>query len=183
MRVGGWGEGFGDEGSAHWIGLQALQKLAWTLDGRLEDQVFKRALLEFIGVRDAEGLLSWFYGLEHRRSRVAGLARSVDQLADAGNGTARTILLEAAELLAAQARTAWRTLGLNANASLSYAGSTFKSRTVLEGVRSALETLGRWESPVASPLAGALFDAARRAGWDMDRGWLEKIHRVLERTT
>ena len=180
VRVGGWGEGFGDEGSAHWIGLLALQKLSWALDGRLTDDAFQRTLLETIGVNGADGLLSWFYGLEHRRSRVAALASAVDRLADAGNLTAQTMLLEAAELLAAHARTAHRKLNLDSSARLSYAGSTFKSRTVAKGVRSRLEKLGRWAAPVASPLAGALFEAGRGAGWHPDRAWLEQIQASLD---
>jgi glucosamine kinase len=66
IRVGGFGDGFGDEGSGYWIGQQALQKLSWTLDGRLEDDRFRDSMLEAIGVSDAEGLISWFYGLEHQ---------------------------------------------------------------------------------------------------------------------
>jgi glucosamine kinase len=180
IRVGGFGDGFGDEGSGFWIGQQALQKLSWTLDGRLEDDRFRDAMLESMGVRDAEGLISWFYGLEHQRSRVAALAKKLDQLADADDLTAIDILLEAANLLAAHGKTAWRKLELQPGSSISYAGSVFKSRTIRETVRHQLEDLGSWEAPIASPIAGALIDAATRAKWTIDGQWIERINTTLE---
>jgi glucosamine kinase len=180
IRVGGFGDGFGDEGSGYWIGQQALQKLSWTLDGRLEDDRFRDSMLEAIGVSDAEGLISWFYGLEHQRSRVAALAMKLDQLADADNLTAIDILLEAANLLAVHGKTAWRKLELQSGSSISYAGSVFKSRTIRETVRRQLEDLGRWEAPIAIPIAGALIDAATRAHWTIDAQWIERINTTLE---
>ncbi len=180
IRVGGFGDGFGDEGSGHWIGQQALQKLSWTLDGRLEDDRYRDAMLEAIGAIDAEGLISWFYRLEHQRSRVAALAKTVDQLADADNLTAIDILLEAANLLAAHGKTAWQKLELQPGSSISYAGSVFKSRTIRETVRHQLEDLGRWEAPLASPIAGALIDAATRAHWTIETQWIERINTTLE---
>ena len=189
-RVGGFGDGFGDEGSGYWIGQRALQKLSWTLDGRLEDDRYRETMLEAIGAGDIEGLIAWFYGLEHRRSRVAALAKSLDQLADAGNLTAKNILLEAANLLAAHGKTAWKKLELQPGSSISYAGSVFKSRTVRETVRHQLEDLGRWQAPLASPIAGALIDAATRAGWTTDSNsndsnwnalnWIERINTTLK---
>jgi glucosamine kinase len=185
IRVGGFGDGFGDEGSGYWIGQQALQKLSWTLDGRLDDDRYRDTMLEAIGASDAEGLISWFYGLEHQRSRVAALAKNLDQLADADNLTAIDILLEAANLLAAHGKTAWRKLELQPGSSISYAGSVFKSRTIRETVRHQLEDLGRWEAPIALPISGALIDAATRANWTTDSSWnetdwIERINTTLE---
>ena len=195
IRVGGFGDGFGDEGSAYWIGQRALQKLSWTLDGRHEDDRYRETMLDSIGAGDAEGLIAWFYGLEHQRSRVAALAKTVDQLADANNLSAIEILLEAANLLTAHAKTAWRKLELQPDSSISYAGSVFKSRTVRETVRHQLEDFGRWQAPLASPIAGALIDAATQAGWMTDSNstnpnlnesgrndanWIKRINTTLE---
>jgi N-acetylglucosamine kinase len=176
IRVGGWGEGFGDEGSAHWIGHRALQELSWTLDGRLEDAAFRDGMLNAIGASDGAGLIEWYYALDHPRSHVAGLARSVDRLAEAGNDTARAILREASQLLEAHARAAWNQLNLDSSARFSYAGGVFNSRTLKEALVRALEPLGQVDAPRASPLAGALLDAAQRAGWTVNGAWLERVN-------
>ncbi len=182
IRVGGWGEGFGDEGSAHWIGQRALQTLSWTLDGRLEDAGFRDAMLETIGASDGAGLIEWFYALEHPRSSVARLARNVDQLAETGNATALAILHDASGLLEIHARTAWHRLGLDSSAKFSYAGSVFNSRTVREALRRMLTPMGHLDAPRASPLAGALLDAAQRAKWTVNGAWLERVNTNLENT-
>ncbi len=180
-RVGGWGEGFGDEGSAHWIGLQALQKLSWTIDGRLLDAEFRLGLLEHVGIKEGE-LISWFYALSHPRPKIAALAKVVDKLAGLGNLTAKHVLLEAAQHLSQLGLAAQKQLKLE-QTSFSCAGSVFKSLMVRETVKHRLSTLGTWLEPAASPLAGALFSAAQNASWDVDRSWLKQIHQDLGRNT
>lgn len=181
LRVGGWGEGFGDEGSAYWIGRRALELASQALDGRHADTGFAGALLTPVlgGPPTQPGLLTWYYEQAHVRSGVAALARLVDGLADAGQPTARTILLEASRVLAQHVSAARR--GLDRPAlPWSYAGSVLGSGTVL----GALTTLlGPPQPPALPPLGGALFHAASRAGFTTDTDWQARVCETLLRTS
>lgn len=180
VRVGGWGDGFGDEGSAFWIGQQALGDLSKALDGRIHDPAFAAGVLRAAGASDGAGLLAWYYGLGHARSEVARLAQAVDALAEAGNPTAARLLERGAAELAFLAQTARRLLADPQAGRFSRAGGVFGSRTLLASVRSRLAALGEWQEPLASPVAGALLLAARRAGWEADPAWLGRVEKGLQ---
>jgi glucosamine kinase len=45
VRVGGWGDAFGDEGSAYWIGREALGLVSQHLDGRADSPAFADGIL------------------------------------------------------------------------------------------------------------------------------------------
>lgn len=169
IRVGGWGEKLGDEGSGYWIGQQALSLLTHTLDGRLQDDVFKASLLEHLslhGANPSRDLLSWYYTLDHPRSQIAALSQQVDRMARAGNSTAIEILSQSSKHLAHHIEAAWKKLGLkDQTLTWSYAGSLFKSQLVLDGVKNRLPD-SQLQEPLLRPLSGAVWHAAKLAGWD-----------------
>lgn len=176
VRVGGWGDGFGDEGSAWWIGHEAVSLTSRVLDGRRVGGAFAEAILAAAGLpRDAPhgSLIGWYYGLVRRRAEVAALARVVDRLAESGDALAVALLGEAADHLAEHIEAAGRWLGIAGPPAWSFAGGVFASRTML---RLVAERLGRPpQAPLLPPIGGALWRAARAAGWRAEADWIARL--------
>ncbi|MCW6511684.1 N-acetylglucosamine kinase [Lichenifustis flavocetrariae] len=176
MRCGGWGDVFGDEGSAYWIGREALAEIGRALDGRSPNESFAQAMLAGLGIKP-DALLGWCYDLPTRRAPIAALALRVDAEAEAGDIAALSILTRAGDALAAHAEACAQRLHLPRPLVWSHAGSVFRSRTVMTRV---IERLGAEpRTPRLPPVGGALLRAARRAGWIVDGTWIERLDRVL----
>jgi N-acetylglucosamine kinase-like BadF-type ATPase len=181
-RVGGWGEGFGDEGSGYWIGLRAVQLASQHLDGRTMAPGLVDGLFAGLGLdrtQPHDSLAGWFGGLTHRRSAVAAVALFVDALARRGDPTALAILDAAAEQLALHATAIARTIGAGAPAGWSYAGGAFHSHLLRDAVARRLGTPP--QPPRLPPIGGALLAAATDAGWPIDDAWIDRLATSLGR--
>ncbi len=100
IRVGGWGPLLGDEGSGYDIGLHALRLAARIRDGRCpKDEAFFDAVLCHLDLQDAFDMIRAVNSGDARK-KIAGVARVVVALADAGNASAIQILQNAAEEIA-----------------------------------------------------------------------------------
>lgn len=177
VRVGGWGDVFGDEGSAYWIGCQALIRTSRNLDGRdAACPALTQALLDHLGLAP-EQLAGWVYGLPNRRAEIAALAEAVSAWADAGNAAAINVLDAAAAHLAEHITAAWRLLGLTGPATWSYAGGVFANPQMIDGIRRRIGSAAC--APRLPPIGGALWRAAQNAGWNPDQRWIEQLSRNL----
>lgn len=172
VRVGGWGDVFGDEGSAYWIGCQALIIASRTLDGRAHERTLTQSLLDQLQVSSAQ-LAGWVYAQTNRRASVAALARHVSDWAHAGDPAAIAILSAAAVNLAEHISTAWHATGLRGAPVWSYAGGVFSNPFITRQLEMHLGTAP--QPPRLPPIGGALWRAALNAGWNPDNDWIETL--------
>ena len=166
-RAGGWGFIYGDEGSGFDIVRQALRAALRFEEGWGPPCSLRPLLLDATGARNVNDLLHRFYTPEFPRSRIAAFAKLVDEAAKNGDSTAREILNEAAQQLAALAAAVRDQLFDEGEpARVAYIGGVFRSNIVLERFRMLVETEegNTVAAPIYGPAAGALLEAYRAAG-------------------
>lgn len=167
MRAGGWGYVFGDEGGGFDIARQALRAALRMEEGWGPPTRLRSILMEATAQPSANHVLHLFYTPEWPRSRVATLARLVDEAAREGEPIALDIMHGAAQqlatLTAAVRRELWPEGG---EVVCAYIGGVFKSELVLNRYRLLveLEDGTRCGPPIYGPAAGALLEAYRAAG-------------------
>ena len=172
-RSGGWGYIFGDEGGAFDIVRQAMRAVLRHEEGWGPRTLLTEALLLDCSAPNANDLLHRFYTDAWPRSRVAALARLVDDAAEAGDGVASELLSSAAQHLAtitAAVRT--QLFPADAQATVCYIGGVFQSEFVRERFRMLVEMGGATVSaPQHGPAEGALLEAYRMAGLTVQLRW------------
>jgi len=171
VRSGGWGDVFGDEGSAYWIGREALTLVSRHLDGRQRAPGLAAGILDALGIHGS-ALIEWTYAQAQPRAAVAALAQRVDALA-ATDADAGDILVRAAAQLVDLGRAAARASGQDHDMPWSYAGGAFRSAQLLAGVTAGLGS--RPLLPRLPPVGGAVLAAARRAGWRVDDDFITTL--------
>ena len=188
VRVGGWGELIGDEGSAYWIAARGLNAFTRMADGRLPAGPLYETIreqLELSNDLDLVDVVLNRWGGE--RGKIAALAPTVARAASAGDAYAAQILVEAAGELAELVDTTRRRLSFDPDETVpvSYSGGVFKAEGVLEGFSTALEELyGGYElrEPLYSPVVGAALYAAKLAETPLEEGARRHLARQLQKT-
>ncbi|MEP7242440.1 MAG: BadF/BadG/BcrA/BcrD ATPase family protein [Gammaproteobacteria bacterium] len=170
-RCGGWGELFGDEGSAYWIACAGLALFSRMSDNRQPKgplyDIFRSRLSLGEDLDLAAKVYSEWGG---ERDKIAALAKRVHEAALAGDVDAGEIFARAGRELAALVDATRRSLQIPAGVAVpvSYSGGVFNTGPlVLGSFRTALASLASdyvVRTPRFSPVIGAALYAARRAG-------------------
>lgn len=147
-RVGGWGEIFGDEGSAYWIAIQGLNSFTRMSDGRLPPGPLHAGFRRVLGLGEDLDLCARIMG-GHGMSRdeIAGLAPIISDAADAGDPAAVAILDKAGRELAAMAQALRHALGFRADEVplLSWSGGVLtRERSVRDALMRHLDLHGEY---------------------------------------
>ncbi|WP_380170470.1 N-acetylglucosamine kinase [Kineococcus sp. DHX-1] len=140
-RTGGWGELFGDEGSAHWVAVEGLRAFSRMADGRSPRTPLFDAVLSAVGVRhphDVVGVVLDDWG--GRRAEVARLAPVVTDAAAAGDAAAGAVVDAAAAELADLVEGTAHALGHapHDRVRVSRTGGLFRAAVVRESFAKAL---------------------------------------------
>jgi glucosamine kinase len=108
-RVGGWGSLLGDEGSGYAIGVEALRRIARSVDGRGQGTELGGRVLARLALVEPGDLIAW--ASTATRAQIASLVPEVHAAAAAGDGVAGEILVRAVEELEGHVLTLLSNLG------------------------------------------------------------------------
>jgi N-acetylglucosamine kinase-like BadF-type ATPase len=168
-RVGGWGELFGDEGSAYWVAAQGLNAFSRASDGRATRGALYQAMRQRLDVTSDLDAVSLVIDTWHgNRSAIADLAKVVSASA-ADDPVADGILIAAVDELVGLIETTRVLIGFTDDdlVPVSYSGGMFTVERYLGLFRDALDRLpAKYDlrRPVLDPALGAALYAAKKSG-------------------
>ncbi len=180
-RVGGWGELFGDEGSAYWIAARGLAAFTRMSDGRLPPGPLHQLLVEHLLLAADLDLVDVVLGRwRGERSRIASLSPLVVEAAGRGDTAAAAILDDAAAELTDVVEATRRRLGFAADETVpvSYSGGVFGAAAVRTAFRdrlAAVPTPYELRRPLHPPVVGAALYAAKLAGTALEGAALHRL--------
>ena len=138
-RSSGWGWLLGDEGSAVWIALRALNAAVRAYDGRGEPTSLVDRLLKYYNLNNLLNIIDILYSENLNIDDIAALAKIVSEEAERGDEVSIRILREAGiELASAVISVARRLNMINDNIVIGEVGSVFSSRIVFDTFKNAV---------------------------------------------
>jgi N-acetylglucosamine kinase-like BadF-type ATPase len=178
VRVGGWGELFGDEGSGYWIGVEGLRAFSQMSDGRLPPGPLLDVLREHLDLASDLDLVDVVLNRwDGSRRAVAALSRPIVEAARVGDEAASRIVRNAAVELVRLVEATREGLGWPSSTRIpvSYSGGVLTAPEVLAEFTGVLGDGYDLRTPLYSPVVGAALYAAQQSGHPLDNAALEKL--------
>jgi N-acetylglucosamine kinase-like BadF-type ATPase len=179
-RAGGWGEIFGDEGSAYWIAAQGLNIFTRMSDGRLPQGPLHASLRRHLGLDADLDLCAKLADAPSRRA-IAAMAELVARAARDGDIEAIRVFDDAARELAAIIEAVRQALEFEPGerVPISYSGGVFNAgELILSPLRHHIERYSKTyelKTPMLAPSLGAAIYAARVVAQPLSPAAIERL--------
>lgn len=165
-RAGGWSIHYGDEGSAYWVAVRAVNAFYRQADGRMPRTRLYDAFMAYFNVEDPLHMpMEMHEMLREDIPAIAGFQREVLKLSGQGDPCANSIYADAADELSQLVAALMRRLSFppDTPVPVSYSGGLFKAGAcIVDPFVRAVEALGaRAVPPAYPPIVGAAAYAAR----------------------
>jgi N-acetylglucosamine kinase-like BadF-type ATPase len=184
-RVGGWGELFGDEGSAYWVAAHGLNAFTRMSDGRLARGPLYTLLKERLQLASDLDVVSLVIDKwSGNRSSIAALSTTVCKAAHEGDAVAAKILSEAADELVTLIETTRKLVGFTDEETVpvSYSGGMFSDEGFLARFLAVLQAQpAKYDPrrPLLDPALGAALYAAKQSGHPLNPSAVHLLTRSL----
>lgn len=174
VRCGGWGHLVDDAGSGSWIGRRALATALRQFDGRAVRTELQSAVLDALGISDAEHIVARLYHPLLSPAELAALAPLVCELAASGDPAAQAIVESAAEELAALVDGVAKQLPSGVHR-LCFGGGLLQHQPMLRGALEPRLHAYSIVRPRITPLGGAVLRAIREDGRIPSAATMERL--------
>jgi N-acetylglucosamine kinase-like BadF-type ATPase len=183
-RVGGWGELFGDEGSAYWVAVRGLNAFTRMSDGRLPRGPLYDAIKSRVAVDSDLDVIDVVYNRwQGQRGTIADLSRTVVDACSQGDAVAAGIVAEAGDELAALVDATRLALRFRADdvVPVSYSGGMFNAEAIRVAFAESLAARHPGydvRAPLFGPAVGAALYAAMQASCPLSQEALANLRRA-----
>jgi N-acetylglucosamine kinase-like BadF-type ATPase len=180
-QTGGWEALISDEGSAYFIGREAMAAAARMADGRCAETPLRRKVFEWLEIQAIAEILPRVHERGLSRTEIASFAPQVVELAEAGDHAALDILDRGAFLLAEMVwgNHAMLRTGTAPDVVLTGGLGTAQSlyrRKIVEAIHQRLPSAVVHES-ILPPAAGAALLALQQFGQAVSSEFIQKLKR------